>query len=413
MVTPLTLPVPRLGLLLADWSSPVKMEHAFLTASNASATTIAEERRALRELPARRLSAQVTTMTRVAGERLRMAMRRLATGRQPWPLWQDARPITADYTYGSPKIIPIDTTYARFYVGARVWVWDQVEGEAANAELCTITAKTDSQITVSSTVYSRAVGRGMVAPSIDLDLHLESGSQALTGYYHSAGVQLDEYAGLSCYPLLDSYPPTGFTLKDGDPILEVDPDWALEVRRGIVREGYAQRIGRAEHRYGVGETRETISFTMTAMNRAEAWEIMRFMDSLQGRLRPFWIVAPEERYVIVGSGVGYIDVLALDSHATDIDTIENVAIVEPGGGVPVILEITSHADNGSTWRLGTSTGFSLPSQVARASDVYHVRLADDRWTESWITDTVCQVSINCVQLRNEGVVEAVGMPSEF
>lgn len=411
MVTPITLPSVVAGLLVVDWSSPVEIEHSYDVAIVSSATTIAEERRLLREKPDRTLRGRVLATSRLGGERLRMAARRLAESQQPWPLWCDVRRLSATAAAGSNVAISVDTTYARFMAGQRVWVWDETANEATNAELCVVTAKTDSSVTVAALATSRTA-RSFIAPSIDLDIQHEGGSESLSGYYGASSMALDELPGLSAFPPLDSYPPAGFATFGGVPILEVDIDWSLEVRRGVRREGYSQKIGRAEHRYGIGPPRETIEFSMTMPNRAESWEVFRFIDSLQGRTRPFWVVAPEERYAIAGSGSGYVDVQKLDDF-DDIDTIEFVAFVVPGGEVPYILTITGKTNLGATWRLSTSTSFTLPSVVTRMSDAYKVRLLEDRWVERWLTDGIGRATITCIELIEEKDVEAADMPAEF
>lgn len=410
-ITPLPLPSAQAGLLLPDWRAPVEIVHGYLTAIERSGTTAAEERRTLRTVPERVFKGTTTQLSRIGGERLRQAARRISQENQPWPWWPDIRPLTADASTGSGVSLMCDTTYARYLTGARAFVFDVENGEATNVELRTMGTVLSDRFSVDTLGTARTAGKSFVAPAADLAIHLSQELEMLSGWYASTAVNLREEPGASAFPAIGSYPPSGFSTYGDDPVLSVAVDWGFTVQRGVLRSGYEAQVGRYSHVYGFATSKEVVKFGIQMTSRASSWDVFRFIDSLRGRARPFWIVAPEERFMVVGYGSDWIDVEPLEDVA-DAEASSRIALVAEGGAA-TILTPQSWTDYGTYYRVQFSSSFTMPSRLDRISDAYHVRLSEDSWTERWITDAIGELQIVCEELTGEGEVALTGVPSEF
>ena len=188
------------------------------------------------------------------------------------------------------------------------------------------------------------------------------------------------------------------------PILSKEPDWSL-VSLDWARDGRQEPLG-----YGLVTSldgprpRYMFKALWRETERADVWSMLKLFDSRRGRTLPFWLLHPCDFWEVLAVGATYLDITP-QGDITDISTfLDHVGIVQTDG-TRLIRNISSVVDNGSSWRINLSASISVTlAQLSRACPAFFVRFVRDSIEEVWLTDEVCEIALEMVEVLNEADV---------
>lgn len=389
-----------------NWASVVELDSSYMT-DITMAHTVAEERRALVQKPARTLTFRWLKQDLDVLDRFYVTLRRLTSDRLVMPLYCDQADVTAD---SSGTTLNCEGAYRRFFPGGRVLIMPRTASIARSSEciIRTIQHSTDTALVLTSSLGTTVTaGRYVVFPLIDVEIELVPEFVLYTDNTADFGFTVTEIPGRAALPPTQQGHPGGFPLQAGYPVFDVEPNWGGKLTTTYRREGERYQRGRA----GVVQTygdryRQVQSFQdMVLHPREEAWKVVRFFDTRKGRVRPFWLVDQERQWKVVEVASPFISIVPVNIFA-DFTDVGHIGIVMKDG-TTYVRKVNTIQDIG-VWRL-TTTGASLPAidvnQVQRIARARLSRWDHDNLTESWSTTDVMRTSLTAIEVLNEREVE--------
>lgn len=404
LVSPLALPAVVPNYFMANWQTAIEIEESWSTDVAPSADAGAEERRSLVDRPYRTMAVQLTALTRSEVHRLWMNITRLADARGPMPLYSDHARVTGAV---AGDIIPCDTTYRRFFKGARIAIHTWASNRPASVQYYLILEVKPTYIRTTTTITGSFGSGDRVIPMIDVEIALETSGLHVTREKTNLVLRVNEVVGQSALPpLVNIANVVGTQFFEDDPIFVTRPDWSTGVQSGVVRVGRSYGLGRGQIVFTEGERpQQRHELAIVNPTRAALWEVKRHVDSRRGRGRPQWLLNPSNLYELVAITSTYADITAEGNIEDMEDFIEAIGFEQRDGTV-TIARIATITDNTTTWRVNFETALaSVPSSVWRCSSAHHVRLSNDGIREQWQNDEVSQVSVSFIDLLAEEAVE--------
>lgn len=413
-------------LFLHNWANNVQIENAYSTDVTRSATSLAEERRGLVDRPLKTITFQWRGLDAGTVRRLILGLARAAHGRFQVPLYSDFAPTTATSTsapewddlFGSGDSDPdtgtylyVDTRYRRFFEGAKVAVYTPGQGTSISNVYYKKILRVEPDRLLVETVGFLHAANAIVLPLIDAELSLESGVDLVTDIAGDVDLSVVEVTGATALPPTLTGLPDVPTF-DGYPILQTESDWGSGQKIRLVRGGERRDLGRGAL-VVTGGTRPQFEFEfrMLASTRADVWKLINFADSRRGRLLPFWVAAPNALFGdVVGISTGYVDISQVGNLQDIQEFVKHVAVVTTVGVVHV-SKIDSIGVNGGNWRILLLDALPVLTlaEVRRATSAHLVRFAKDAFTENWITDSICRMQWDLLELLEEKDVPTTGL----
>ncbi len=404
------LPVPLPNMIRHNWSGEATLESAWLTDVTA-ARTVAEERRGSVAKPYRTLTASLTGLRVRDATELWQNLQRQSQQRTVVPLYCDFSKVTAA---SSGTTINCDTRYRRFFVGAwcLVHVWSRPNNLPANPSYQKIVGLTASTITTESALPQTYPAGARVYPVLEVLPNLEGSALFLSDQTCHVDLQVREIFGRSALNPTTEAIPAGVSTYQGIPVFNVPPDWSANLRSEVLREGEegGQGLGTVQELLG-DRPRQRHVLEITALRRPQAWKTIQFFDYVCGRMRDFWLVAPESIHDVVSATTTTLTITAIGNFLDLQKFWPAVGILKLDGTV-VTRAITSYVDNGNgTWTLGfADAGTTLSAAlIRRATSAHHVRLDSDAMTEKWSTDETMSTRLLMIDALEEKDVTLTGI----
>lgn len=407
-----TLPaIPLLGLP-PNWEEPVRLRSAFST-DVAEAEDLSEDRRGSIDRPSRTLTCRYTALQRADLLQLWAGLMRLGTSRVAVPLWCDQSKVLQS---SSGTTIYCTTADRRFFVGHRIAIFQWQAGNRPGAFEFGVVRDIfpDHLVLEAALVGTYAAEASRCFPALDAEVNLQQLYDLVTDRVAIADVDFGEVDGPSSLPaLVDTLPP-GFTSTGGVPILTFRHNFQAELRSGIHRKGRTFELGRSVVVEGLGaRPLARHELHLSALSRADAFAVLRFLEFCRGRLEVFWFVPPHELFEPTAIASTHVDVVASGTYQNLVDFVKSVAIVGLDGTLQ-IRDVASTTDNGSTWRI---TFASVLTTTPAIADVRHVtsahkmRLEHDDVEEVWSTDETCDLDVAIVEVFERDDVALSDLPT--
>lgn len=210
--------------------------------------------------------------------------------------------------------------------------------------------------------------------------------------------------------------PSGYTVYDSLPILDKHVDWQASNQ-------FVDRIGQ-KYMVGTGSSMDLFGsrgrigyeLSMTFKSRADVFDFLRFFDSRAGSTYPFWILPPMDDLcldAIVDSEPPIIRVSNDGFPLIDLQTFYSHVILEKYDGSVKIFEIdTVGVGPGATWQIEvveSVAGWDDLTEIRKASIAFKCRFRADNCREEWITNEVCEISIDVIEVQDEKDFQASNM----
>lgn len=409
-VTAGVLPTPIPTLIRHNWNGEAVLETAWQTDVTA-ARTVSEERRGALAKPYRTLTASLTGLRVDDATQLWQNLQRHSQQRTIVPLYCDFSKVTAA---SSGTTINCATSYRRFFVGGWVAIhaWARPNNLPANPAYRKIVALTSTTITVDAALPQTYPIGARAFPVLEVLPNLEGSALFLSDQTCQVDLQVREIVGKSALNPTTLTIPAGVSTYLGAPIFNVAPDWSANLKSGPLRDGEegGQGLGTVQDLLG-DRPRQRHALEITALRRSQAWKVIQFFDYVMGRLRDFWLVAPESIHDVVSATTTSLTIRAIGNFLDLQKFWPAVGILKLDGTV-VVRNISSYVDNGnSTWTLGfADSGTPLSAAlIRRATSAHHVRLESDAMKERWSTDETMSTQLTMIDVLEEKDVGLTGI----
>jgi len=335
-----------------NWVDTVTIDTTWMTVLASAEATGAEQRIQRRKRPVRTISARCTAMTQEDSVDMQMVIQEMQKkSSTAFPLYCDRSELTKNYNNDDTELY-CDTRQRRFYKGQKILL---VKGDysrfqatssvkAAGAYLFIEEVRSDSLV-VAPLSYHFPAG-SHVFPVIDVHPDLKMKTELLTDRYSIVKMKALEIEGKSCLPSswAGATPPPG-NLYEGHPIMEIRPNYATKVEQSFLRKGSRFKSGKGSHT-ALHADAPQIAFKYTDSNfsREEAWDLLRFFDSRQGRTKPFWVMQPLTFWEPLAITKTYIDVPDHNYIANMINLVKHIGIKDSSGTIHIkaVDEIINH-----------------------------------------------------------------------
>lgn len=392
--------------LYHDWVSEASLESSWATDVSDSHSTVAEERRALLDRPARVQGVRFTGMSRDESMYALMALSRAGAERTLVPVYSSLSYLTAAV---SGAVVPCDTRWRRFHVGGYVLLHNP---GTDLTEVGVVLSLTDSQIALTGSVSGTFdTTRCRVYPLMVSELAISNRIDAVTDAHCGVVAEFREVMDDTALPGLNYGPPPALSLA-GYPVFRTEPDWNNAVSVTVLQQGSVADLGNGTV-YTVRGSRPKyrFDFNLTHLERDEAWDTLRFFDAMKGRLSPFLVVNPMVLFSPFEILASRIDVYRFTEDTggdTDIaEFLEYVAVEQYDGTLEIVpVSGVAATTNGGTDVYRISLGTNLSGAVSlsdakKVTSAHLVRFANDAIRESWVTDEVCQIEFSALEVLQE------------
>lgn len=400
VVAPLALPGTVPPLIPANWAGSCVLSSRWQSDVTRTAG-LSEDRRALADRPTRTMKVQLTGMDQGDLLKLFMLQQRHLSQRSPVPLYCDHSKVTQA---SSGTTLFCDTTFRRFYPGGRIIAHEwSTRHKPTNVQFAIVKQVLDDRLVLTASLSGTIAAGGRVYPAIDAEIALGAAQEAVSDSLCDVDAVFAEVSGPSALPASWQGNPPGVQYYSGKPIFDVPPNWGARLTLALQRAGrsYEQGRGVVVEVEGSRPQFEHL-LTMTSLTRARAWQVLQFFDAVKGRVRPFWLVAPQRMFQPTAIATTHVDVTAAGNYA-DVNTyLDYVAIVKRDGTV-YVRGIQSTTDNGATWRITFDTVIpsTILADVRKATGAFLVRMKRDDLEERWVTDRACEMTVEVVELLGE------------
>ncbi len=405
-VEPLAL-AAGVDLFLHNWSDQSSLETAWLTDVQQSANDGAEERRGLSLKPLRTMTLLWSIDGRSEADRMLVLLRKIAQQRFQVPLYMDQTPLTAAASSGTATLT-LDTSKARFFIGARVVIVRRGRGAVPTAyQYNTIGSVSLGSITLETNLTASVRVNDIVLPMIDCEIMLAPKMKFDTAYGAQIKLTCTEVAGASQLPAHSSGNPLGFELYRGMPIFQVYPNWIAGLDVGISRQGERYKAGRTDNTYiAAARGRLTASYFLTMERDEDAWTVVEFFDTRRGRLRSFWLVDQDQIWEATACSTSFLDIDPFGELDNFEEEMDFIALVMKDG-TTIIREVVNIQSILGVWRITPdedwpSIDIADISRIARARKV---RFDADTMQETWMTDNVMTTRLDIIECLEEKDVE--------
>ena len=420
VVTPLGIGTLFPPFFKPNWRQSIALESAWRTNITQAKSSGAEERTQQYKRPVRTQTCLVTGMNQQESTQLQFSLMAMSgvggTNRNkgvPFPIYPDRTELTTSANTGS-SFLSCDTRYKRFYRGQRAALVPR------NYSRFALTASPDVWITAEyveiENVYSNGldltdptiedrVSGDHVYPMMDIHPNLSTKINPITDNHAELKLIVLEQDGASTLPPswigeIDEF--VDYSL--GYPIFALDTNWKSKIGFDILRQGSRFASGRGT----ITETeadRPTVRFSVSELDstRQEAWNLLRFFDSRQGRTKPFWMIQPLTMWEPTSvTSPDKLDIPNYDYLQNLQDYITHVGIEYTDGSCEVV-SVSSIVVQGTGYRITTSN-FSSVLTIRRISPAWLSRFSSDALRQVWTTEGVSTTGVGIQQVLDESAV---------
>lgn len=421
VVTPASSGSSFLPFFKPNWRQRITLESSWRTNITQGIDSGAEERTQQYKRPLRTQTALITGMSQEESTEIQFGLLTLSgvggTNNErgmPFPLYSDRSTLTNNVTGGSTTFFGCDTKHRRFYRGQRAAL------TTINFERVivsgSILAPTDFieiidvfpngvEATTSQGSFTR---QDFIYPLIDIHPLLSVKTNLITDNNIELKLTVLEQDGASTLPpswLGEINEFVDYSL--GYPIFALDTNWKSKVGFEILRQGQRYASGRGS----VTDTeadRPIIKINITELDstKEEAWNLLRFFDSRQGRTKPFWLIQPLTLWDVISATVNNITVPDYAYLQNLKDYITHIGI-ELTDGTCIVKLVDSITLSGSDYVIDFTSDplTTLQSQsIRRISPAWLSRFSRDNITQVWTTEGVSTVNLEIQQLLDESSI---------
>lgn len=369
----------------------------------------AEHRRLLRLRPERVVHMPIAALSTEAVLATRSEMIRRSGSRYLAPLMSDLATLANAAASGQTQMtVTEDLTERRFQVGGRVVIFGTIDANEPAFEVGEISAVTSSQITFNAVLGESWLAGSFVVPLIESELDLDTSGL----FFYDESQQNETYTELAGPNSLQTLTtpgtnPTGYTVYDSLPILDLECLRNRTVDYGTQRPGRIQNLGIGSRPATLG-SRAAFNWNIgvQAQTRAEVWSLISFFDSRGGDAYPFWFVDPADRLsrdftFISNDLVLPAQGLAADwaDHRTRLVFIYNDDSYE--------VAVASHAGRANELDTLTLTPNVTETGIRRIHVLRQCRFLEGSLLERWLTPTLCDLDFSITEIPDETDVSAL------
>lgn len=380
-----------------DWSGGTTTIRRFLT-SVYKAGTGAETRKAQRHVPIREISTPIVYHSKETAIQARTTADVCTKYDYATPLYMDRSEVTAASTVAK-VFCQID--HRRFSVDKLAVVIHKREdtGTREYFDIIRITAvEADGIVAATPLEFSYGIG--------DIVYPLTVCTPCFDGIEHEVltdGVGMLEVTSVEKYGIGQALENETYTpnLVRGIPVYPYEINYGDSVGGGYTASGNSADSGRGQAYHAIAAPVVTYSASSVFFNKAEWWDAVGFFNYVKGRYRKFWYTEKLDMYRIKSAAsVDFIEI-ETDVLALDMDYIVYLLLTDAVGNEQIV-EVSDRTEITDGVRLDTETrtiGEPVDIRLAKL-----VRQGTDELEETWITDSVVQMSFDLMELPKAEIV---------
>lgn len=402
----------------ANWTSQVVVKTRWQT-DVSRALAGPPEGVALASRPVRSVSASFAGPAHKAAYSLLQSLQQHAFVEAPVPIYCDATPVTEEaYDGVSLLTVSAEFGYRRFFVGARVAIFSSVHRDDRNTQRTMFgivqVLNSSSAVIELESAYRAVTGYDLIAPCIDCEVSEGSKATALTDGVVTAEITWNEIEGGSTLPpLWPSYdyddqqivsPLASIASFDSGtiPMFPGDIDWTDGIDIDLENPQDTSSSGRSRVLERTSPPLHTFTANLTCTSRQEAWSILRFFDSVQGRRNAFAFLHPIGAFTVVGTGTNYVEISIVGDPQAAKKQLRFIAVTDNTGAVHIRRVVLI---NDLTTKFRVTWDIANPvSNIVAAAHAFICTFGEDYVEESWITSGVTQMSFVVAELPYTGPV---------
>lgn len=345
------------------------------------------------------------------------------------PLFSDATSADAFTWLDSSTLeIEADFRFRRFFKGGRVAIFaivhqgDDREDYTIFGTLRSISssrAVIDVETPVPDTlaVHRDIHPSDQIAPCIDCEMAEGTEAKAHTDGVIEVSIEWSEVEGASTLPALwpafddeNAWKVEGvaeripFGIGKTLPLFPSTINWYDGVEIAVNNPVENVPMGRSRILSRSAPPFHTISATVTAATREEAWQMMRFFDSCQGRRGVFLVKHPVSSFTIVGRDSSYVEISSVSSKQMLANHVKYLYL-EKSNGDKQVVQITSVTSFGSNYRLNWGGAVADSNLITEVRQAFVCSFDSDELEEEWVTSGVAQFRFSVSETPYHAAVE--------
>jgi hypothetical protein len=393
---------------IVDWSLSVRVTNQFSTDVK-YASSMVSSREGLRGKPKRIVTATVTGLEQEEIKLIRAAMFRQAQARSLCPLYSDQTFLTANVTIGATTL-SCDTTFRRFYTGARVLVISPVSfsGKATVYEVLTIQSVARGGVTTTTGAVHAYASGSRVYPLLECRPALTPQMVMEAETVGRWQVAVTEDVGVSQLPAgaASNEAVGGFPTAFGMMILSTRCDWKDRPQLGADRAETTVESGITTVSEMKGLRPVVVGrLYFECLTRGEFWQLYRFWCSCRGRLFPFLIPLPISELLLISIGGS---AAAFASTGMNRDWFySQYVLFEKADGTQLVMKVLSWDRSGSgdlvQFTSAVPGGWTFAS-IVRVTFAISCCFDSDELVEEWSSDETVSTTLPIREFPFDGNV---------
>lgn len=423
ILRPKRIPAPAPDYGNVNWRDRIIVTTSWRTDITWSQVTASEDRRSLASRPTHTILGTLTGMRQRLSSRYVQSMQRRSMDEYPFPFFSERTKLDL-VAPASSSVLVCDTRYRRIWRGQRVLVFqegvspdDQPEEEIHYGE---IELLFDDRIVLTKPLPFGFPKGADVVPCIDAHISLNEKASAVTDWHQESKFEVFESLGPWTLPSLDNKPGRVFAIYNGAPVFPCRViHWGVDVSLGFKRKGGRVFAGRDVFTTLHGEVPKAIyDFTVVQLQRSKVFDIFRFFDTVRGRFRHFYMVAPQTHSFILVNWIALnkIEIVRIGSLETFRSLVVGkyiAFVLKAGAGGPSLHQVTQVTEIFGffpTWKLTLVEDVAFNANDLEYITLAHkVRMTSDELMEEWITDEACSMQFSMEELDDEADKEIINL----
>lgn len=407
------LPIAPLAIP-PDWVESVELTTSWRTDVTVAKTSNVEDRRGLLSRPTRSLTVTVTGRNTRETHVLAQSLMGYAWANAPAPLYCDQTYVLRSEVLSGACVIYCDTRWRRFFIGQRVLL--QAKGIAVkqrdNFVQWAYVSVVNNDSLVLTAVPERMPQPGdLVVPCMDAEVSPKQTGTFVVDTLLKVRLTWEETAGPESIPAThplasyDNLLPFVAHTEDGIPIFDFPADWSDGLKISVNRRASSDSVGRSTLTETDGQPYHDFQTSFLCPTREVAWGVIRFFDSMRGRVGQFYLLHPNDPWVLWAplpfNNSTACNINAIGSHEEILLHYTHVAFTHADGRVFVrkLDDVDDVLPSGDHYRLTWTEPLTDYAGIIKIRPIHLCRLNDDSMTENWETDGVCRIDLNPVEMR--------------
>lgn len=374
---------------------------SFSEAVGSATGALAQERISYLDRPIRTVIMTITGLSHKAVAEIEGEIRQRASAAQPAPLISDRDFVTVAGTGSTIQVEDTDTR--RFFLGALIAIVSPAfGGKGGIVDIVAITALPGNGIIHVDSLVVSTVG-DHVYPLINADVTFQVNTGKLTAHTTEVRLEFTEIPGKSAYPGTANTTPEFMEFFDGHPIFKSKINWRDGIGYEVIATGAQLISGQAHHTTIEGErARGRHGLPITALSRADAWEVIQFFDWCRGRARAFWHVSVEQTVRLQSMFNANTALLEKDQTLSWLtQNIGNITLAFTyRDGSLEYAKPTAILDLGSAFGVGLDRPVTT-TDLLRIEPMYLCHWEKDSITENWGPPDVMETQLDAMEILAE------------